>query len=211
MLTTGKIRKSQSPAGSPILFVPKKYGSLQLCVDYRALNKVTIPNRYPIPVMAELQDRVQGATVFTKLDLKSGYHLIRIKPGDEWKTAFRCRYGLFEFTVMPFGLTNAPATFQDLMNHILRDLLDHGVVVYLDDILIYAQTVEEHDRILRKVLERLREHNLVLSLEKSIWEAYELEFLGFIISPLGIRMADDKANSVKDWQAPRSLRDIHVF
>ena len=168
MLTTGKIRKSQSPAGSPILFVPKKDGSLRLCVDYRALNKVTIPNRYPIPVMAELQDRVQGATVFTKLDLKSGYHLIRIKPGDEWKTAFRCRYGLFEFTVMPFGLTNAPATFQDLMNHILRDLLDHGVVVYLDDILIYAQTLEEHDRILRKVLERLREHNVVLSLEKSI-------------------------------------------
>ena len=199
MLADGKIRRSQSSAGSPILFVPKKDGSLRLCVDYRALNKVTVPNRYPIPVMAELQDRVQGATVFTKLDLKSGYHLIRIKEGDEWKTAFRCRYGLFEFTVMPFGLTNAPATFQDLMNHIFRDLLDHGVVVYLDDILIYAQSLEEHDKIVRKVLERLREHNLVLSLEKSVWEAYELEFLGFIISTRGIGMAEGKTDSVRTW------------
>ena len=137
MLDSGKIRPSKSPAGAPILFVPKPHGrGLRLCVDYRGLNRVTIMNRYPLPLMNELRDRVAGSRIFTKIDLKAGYNLIRIKPGDEWKTAFRTRYGHYEYLVMPFGLANAPATFQDMMNEILRDLIDHGVVVYIDDIVI---------------------------------------------------------------------------
>jgi hypothetical protein len=141
MLATGKIRPSKSPAGAPILFVPKPHGrGLRLCVDYRGLNRVTILNRYPLPLMVELRDRVCRARLFTKIDLKSGYNLVRIKEGDEWKTAFRTRYGHYESLVMPFGLANAPATFQNMMNEILRDLLDHGVICYIDDILIYSET-----------------------------------------------------------------------
>ena len=137
MEKTGKIRRSTSPAGSPILFVPIPNGrGLRLCVDYRALNIITIPNRYPLPLMQELQDRVQGARWFTKLDLKNGFNLIQMKEGDEWKTAFRTRYGLYEFQVMPFGLTNAPSTFQDMMNHVFSNMLDLGLIAYMDDILI---------------------------------------------------------------------------
>jgi len=123
-------------------------------VDYRALNCITIPNRYPLPLMQELQDRVQRTQWFTKMDIKNGFHLIQMKEGDKWKTAFRNRYGLFEFQVMPFGLTNAPSTFQNMMNHILSDLLDAGVIAYMDDILIYAKTEEEHDDLVEEVLRR---------------------------------------------------------
>ena len=137
MLRSGKIRPSKSLAVASILFVPKKEGrGLRLCVDYRGLNKVTILNRHPLPLMNELRDHVRGAKIFTKLDLKSGYNLIRIKEGDEWKTAFHTCYGLFEYKVMPFGLANAPATFQNMMNEIFRDMIDLGVVIDLDDILI---------------------------------------------------------------------------
>jgi hypothetical protein len=141
MISEGKIRPSKSPAGAPILFVEKKDGrGLRLCVDYRGLNRVTIMNRYPLPLMDELRDRVQGAKIFSKIDLKSAYNLLRIKKGDEWKTAFRTQYGHFEYNVMPFGLANAPTTFQTFISEILKDLIDLGVVVYIDDILIYAQT-----------------------------------------------------------------------
>ena len=162
MEKTGKIQRSTSSAGSPILFVPKPNGKgLRLCVDYRGLNKITIPNRYPLPPMQELQDRVQGAQYFTKMDLKNGFNLIRMRAGDEWKTAFRTRYGLYEFNVMPFGLTNAPSTFQDMMNHIFSDILDLGLIVYMDDILIYAKTRGENDKIVRNTLKRLQENGLV--------------------------------------------------
>jgi hypothetical protein len=167
MLRTGKIRRSTSSAGSPILFVPKPSGrGLRLCVDYRGINKITIPNRYPLPLMQELQDRIQGAQWFTKMDLKSGFHLIRIREGDEWKTAFRTRYGLYEYTIMPFGLTNAPSTFQDMMNHIFRDMIDLGLLSYMDDLLVYADTIEEHDETVCEVLRRLQENRLAVSPEK---------------------------------------------
>jgi len=167
MLRTGKIRRSTSPAGSPILFVPKpNRKGLRLYVDYRALNRITFPNRYPLPLMQELQDRVQGAKWFTKLDLKNGFNLILIREGDEWKTAFRTRYGLYEFQVMPFGLTNAPSTFQDLMNHVFSDMIDLGLLVYMDDFLIYAKTEEEHDQRVKEVLKRLRENRLAVSPDK---------------------------------------------
>jgi hypothetical protein len=167
MLRTGKIRRSTSSAGAPILFVPKAHGrGLRLCVDYRGLNRVTIANRYPLPLMSELQDRIRGAQFFTKIDLKNGYHLVRIKEGDEWKTAFRTRYGLYEFLVMPFGLSNAPATFQDMINHIFRDMIDLGLVAYIDDLLIYASTRAEHDKIVKEVLRRLTANKLAVSAEK---------------------------------------------
>jgi len=168
LLRTGKIRRSTSPAESPILFVPQHHGRrLGLCVDYRALNTGTIPNCYPLPLMQELQDWVQGAQWFTKLDLKNGFFLIRIREGDERKTAFRTRYGLYEFQVMPFGLTNAPLTFQDMMNHVFSDMLDTELLAYMDDILVYAKTREEHDGKVKEVLKRLTENGLAVSPDKA--------------------------------------------
>ena len=212
MENTGKIQRSTSPAGSPILFVQKPNSrGLRLCVDYRGLNKITIPNRYPLPLMQELQDRVQGARWFTKLDLKNGFNLIRMRQGDEWKTAFRTRYGLFEFKVMPFGLTNAPSTFQDMMNHVLSDVLDIGVLAYMDDILIYAKTIEEHDRLVKEVLEGLRKNGLAVSPEKCVWRTEEVEFLGYIIGKEGIKMSKGKVEAVLSWEAPKSLKEVQAF
>jgi hypothetical protein len=212
MLRTGKIRHSTSSAGSPILFVPKPSGrGLRLCVDYRGINKVTIPNRYPLPLMQELQDRVQGAQWFTKMDLKSGFHLIRIREGDEWKTAFRTRYGLYEYTIMPFGLTNAPSTFQDMMNHIFRDMIDLGLLAYMDDLLIYADTVEKHDEIVQEVLRRLTKNRLAISPEKCVWRTQEVEFLGYLIGRNGIKMSPDKVEAVLEWKSPSSLVETQSF
>jgi len=212
MERTGKIQRSTSPAGSPILFVPKPNGKgLRLCVDYRGLNKMTIPNRYPLPLMQELQDRVQGAQWFTKLELKNGFNLIRIRQGDEWKTGFRTRYGLFEFKVMPFGLTNAPSTFQDMMNHVLSDVLDVGVLAYMDDILIYAKKEEEHDRLVKEVLKRLQENGLAVSTEKCVWKEQEVESLGYVIGRNGVRMSEGKVKAVLDWGTPRSLTEVQSF
>ena len=143
-LEKGFIQPSKSPAGAPILFVKKKDGSLRLCVDYRGLNKVTVRNRYPLPLIPELLDRLRSARVFSKIDLRGAYNLVRIKPGDEWKTAFRTRYGHFEYKVMPFGLTNAPTVFQHMMNDIFREYLDHFVIISLDEILVFSSSVEEH-------------------------------------------------------------------
>jgi len=140
-LPTGKVRRSRSAAGAPILFVKKKDRSLRLCFDYRALNRLTIPNKYPLPLISELLDKTRGGKWFTRLDLKNGYNLIRIAVGDEWKTAFHTKKGLFEYTVMPFGLTNAPATFQEMMDTIFKDM--EGCIWYLDDILIYGGDSEE--------------------------------------------------------------------
>jgi len=212
MEKTGKIKRSTSPAGSPILFIPKPNGrGLRLCVDYRGLNAITIPNRYPLPLMQELQDRVQGTQWFTKMDLKNGFNLIQIQKGDEWKTAFQTCYGLYEFQIMPFGLTNAPSTFQDMMNHVLSDVLDVGVLAYMDDILVYAKMEEEHDRLVRKVLERLQHNGLAISPEKCVWKAEEVEFLGYVIGRNGIRMSQDKVEAILSWQQPTSLTETQSF
>jgi transposase InsO family protein len=212
MLKTGKIRRSKSSASSPILFVPKPHNrGLRLCVDYRGLNRITVANRYPLPLMTELQDRIRGAQVFTKIDLKNGYHLVRIKEGDEWKTAFRTRYGLYEFMVMPFGLCNAPATFQDMINHIFRDLLDQGLVAYIDDILIYATTREKHDRLVTEVLTRLRDNRLAVSAEKCEWAKDEVEFLGYMVGREGVKMSQEKVQAVLEWKSPQSLMEVQQF
>jgi hypothetical protein len=162
----GFIRPSTSPFGAPVLFVHKKEGTLRLCVDYRALNKITIKNRYPLPRIEELMDRLAGVRYFSKVDLHSGYHQIRIKQEDVHKTAFRTRYGHYEFLVLPFGLTNAPATFMTLMNDIFKEYLDKFVIIYLDDILVYSKTEEDHLRHLQTVLRTLRKHKLYAKAKK---------------------------------------------
>jgi hypothetical protein len=205
MMRTGKIRRATTPTGSPILFVPKPNGrGLRLCVDYRSVNRVMIPNRYPLPLMQKLQDRIHGAQFFTKMDLKNGFHLIRIREGDECETVFRTRYGLYEFMVMPFSLPNAPATFQDMMNHVFRDMIDLGLLVYMDDLLIYAKTKPEHDKIVREVLRRLQASGLAVSVEKCVWGVTEVEFLGYIIGRDRIKMSAEKVEAVLEWKSPSS-------
>jgi hypothetical protein len=178
ILQKGHIRPSSSPYGSPIVLVQKKDGTWRLCIDYRSLNKITVRNRYPIPQIDDLLDQLKGGKYFSKIDLKSGYHQVPIEPSDVWKTAFKSKEGLFEWLVMPFGLTNAPATFMRLMEDILRPFTNSFVVVYLDDILIFSQTWEEHLHHIRQVLQTLRQHKLCANLEKctfgitqfSIWD-----------------------------------------
>ncbi|KAL4038370.1 hypothetical protein IC575_001990 [Cucumis melo] len=160
LLDKGFIRPSVSSCGAPVLFVKKKDGSMRLCIDYRELNKVTVKNRYPLPRIDDLFDQLQGATVLSKIDLRSGYHQLRIKDGDVSKTAFHSRYGHYEFIVMSFGLTNAPAVFMDLMNRVFREFLDTFVIVFIDDILIYSKTEAEHEEHLCIVLQTLRDNKL---------------------------------------------------
>ena len=197
MLKQGKIVYSQSPAGVPILFVHKPDGKLTVCVHYRNLNKLTVLNNYPLPLMRELKDRVAGATIFTKLDLKDSYHLLRIREGDEWKTAFRTRYRHFEYKVMPFGLVNAPASFQAMMNKILSEFFDHGVVVYLDNILIYSTGEEEHLDLVKKVLDRLVKYQLAVSFPKSVFHVKSVEFLANIVVTNGVTLSEQKSNQCK--------------
>lgn len=165
-LEKGFIRSSSSPAGAGIFFVEKRDKSLRPCVDYRELNKITIKNRYPLPLVPELFQRLRTARIFTKLDLRGAYNLVRIREGDEWKTAFRTRFGHFEYLVMPFGLCNAPATFQHFVNDIFREFLDYFVIIYLDDILIFSTTLELHRTHVRTVLHTLRKHKLYVKAEK---------------------------------------------
>lgn len=211
MLHRGWIRRSSSPAGAPILFVPKKDGGLRLCVDYRALNEITIKNRAPLPLISETLDRLSKAVIFTKLDLKDAYHRIRIRAGDEWKTAFRTRYGHFEYCVMPFGLCNAPATFQQYINEALAGLIDVFCVVYLDDILIFSEKAEEHASHVRQVLERLQRYKLFVNPKKCDFHTDRVEFLGFVISTTGVSMEQSRINAIKDWPVPISFREIQVF
>ncbi|EKD03262.1 retrotransposon nucleocapsid protein [Trichosporon asahii var. asahii CBS 8904] len=211
MQEKGFIVPSSSPAGSPILFVKKKDGSLRLCVDYRKLNAVTVKNRYPLPLIGDLLDQLRQAKVYSKIDLRGAYHLLRIAEGDEWKTAFRTKYGAFEYKVMPFGLTNAPASFQHLMNHIFRDMLDISVIVYLDDILIFSQNETEHRGHVREVLRRLRENNLSAKPEKCEFHTDRVEFLGFIVTPDGIEMDPGKVAGVVSWPTPTNLKELQSF
>lgn len=210
-LNIGHIRISKSPFGAPILFVKKKDGTLRLCVDYRGLNNITIKNKYALPLIPEALDRLKTASVFTKFDIRVGYANIHMKEGDEYKTAFKTRYGLYEYCVMPFGLTNAPAAFQALMNEIFSEYLDLFVIIYLDDILIFSETPEEHETHVRLVLDKLRENDLPVKAEKCSFDATEVEYLGFIVGIDGVRMDESKVSSIQDWPEPRSLRDVQVF
>jgi hypothetical protein len=210
-LANGWIRESKSPAGAPVLFIPRKSGELRLCVDYRGLNAITVKNRYPLPLISELLDRLSGSTVFSKIDLRNAYHRIRIREGDEWKTAFRTRYGHYEYLVMPFGLTNAPATFQAYINNTLRGLVDVFCIVYLDDILIFSRTPEEHMKHLELVIERLHRAELYANPKKCEFFQPELEFLGFLVNKEGIRMDPARVETISKWPRPQTYRDIQVF
>jgi hypothetical protein len=178
LFAKGYIKPSESPYGAPVLFVHKKDGTLRMCVDYRALNKAMVKNEYPLPRIDHLFDHLSGAKVFSRIDLRSGYYQIRITEGDKEKTTCCTRYGSYEFLVIPFGLTNAPATFCTLMNDIFWEWLDDFVVVYIDDILIYSGSLEEHAECLRKVFQRLRENKLYAKLEKCKFGVTEVDFLG---------------------------------
>ena len=210
-LARGFIRPSTSPAGSPILFVKKKDGTLRLCVDYRGLNAVTIKDRTPLPLINETLNNLRGAKIFTALDLRGAYNLLRIKEGEEWKTAFRTRYGHFEYLVMPFGLTNAPATFQAMINTVLRPYLDVFCSVYLDDILIYSESEEDHVKHVTTILRALAKHKLYVKAEKCKWHVRDTEFLGYIVTPDGPRMAPDKIQSVQSWPVPRNKKELLSF
>ena len=182
MVNKGFVRPSTSPWGAPVLFVKKKDGSMRLCIDYRELNKVTIRNQYPLPRIGDLFDQLQGAKVFSNIDLRSGYHQLKVHDEDVSKTAFRTRYGYFEFLVMPFGLTNAPTSFMDLMNMIFRPYLDQFVIVFVYDILIYSGSGEQHVEHLRIVLQTLRQHRLYAKLSKCQFWLDSVAFLGHIVS-----------------------------
>jgi hypothetical protein len=210
-MARGWIRRSKSSAGAPILFVKKKDGSMRLCVDYRGLNKITVKNRHPLPLISESLERLAQAKFYTKLDVREAYHRIRIKEGDEWKTAFRTRYGHFEYTVMPFGLTNAPAQFQAYMNEALVGLLDVTCIVYLDDVPIFSDTEEEHVAHVKEVLNRLRKSKLYVKLSKCEWHTQRTEYLGYIVSPEGVSIDKDRVKTIQDWPKPRTVRDIRVF
>jgi len=207
----GFIRPSHSPWGAPVLFVKKKDDTLRMCIDYRGLNKVTIRNRYPLPRIDDLFDQLEGARVFSKIDLRTGYHQLRVRASDIPKTAFLTRYGSFEFLVMPFGLTNAPAVFMDLMNRIFRPFLDQFVIVFIDDILIFSRSEAEHEEHLRLVLQTLRDHQLYAKFTKCEFWLSEVRFLGHVISGDGIAVDPAKVEAVLDWEQPASVTEIRSF
>ncbi|KAJ9520936.1 hypothetical protein QJQ45_014130 [Haematococcus lacustris] len=211
MQEKGFIRPSTSPYAAGVLFVRKKDGTFRMCVDYRPLNRITIKNKYPLPRVENMLDRLHGATVFSKIDLRQGYHQIRIAPEDIPKTAFSTRYGHFEFTVLPFGLCNAPATFQRLMNDIFRQELDDHVIVYLDDILIFSRTHEEHAKHLDRVLSLLRQHKLYAKLSKCEFGRSQTEFLGHIITSTGIACDPSKLAAINSWPVPTTVHDVRSF
>ncbi|GJW95188.1 putative nucleotidyltransferase, ribonuclease H [Tanacetum coccineum] len=207
----GFIRPSHSPWGAPVLFVKKKDGSFRMCIDYRELNKLTIKNRYPLPRIDDLFDQLQGARYFSKIDLRSGYHQLRVHDDDISKTAFRTRYGNFEFTVMPFRLTNAPAVFMDLMNRVCKLYLDKFVMVFIDDILIYSKTKEDHENHLRLMLDLLRKEKLYVKFSKCEFWLQEVHFHGHVVNHDGIHVYPSKIGAVKSWKAPTTPSEVRSF
>ncbi|QRW21225.1 Retrotransposable element Tf2 protein [Rhizoctonia solani] len=205
------IQPSKSPMASPILFVKKKNGKLRMCVDYRRLNSMTKKNVYPLPLPQNLIEKLQGAKIFSKFDLKAGYNLVQIKEGDKWKTAFKTKYGLFEYLVMPFGLTNAPAVFQDMMNEIFRDLLDVYVIIYLDNILVFSSNERDHKAHVREVLKRLQDNDLFCNIKKCHFHVKKIDYLGFIISESGIEVDQSKVTDAMDWSTPKNVKNVQEF
>lgn len=202
-LDKGFIRSSTSPASAGFFFVKKKDGSLRPCIDYRALNDITVKFRYPLPLVPAALEQLRQAKYFTKLDLRSRYNLIRIKEGDEWKTAFSTTSGHYEYLVKPFGLSNCPSVFQSFINDVFRDMLNKWVIVYIDDILIFSRSYEEHVQHVRAVLKRLIQCQLYAKAEKCEFHQTVTAFLGYIISQEGVAMDDSKVKT--ETQAPQPL------
>ncbi|GJW93516.1 hypothetical protein Tco_0173188 [Tanacetum coccineum] len=207
----GFIRPSTSPWGAPVLFVKKKDRSFRMCIDYRELNKLTVKNRYPLPRIDDLFDQLQGLSVYSKIDLRSGYHQLRVRDEDIPKTAFRTRYGHYEFQVMPFGLTNAPAVFMDLMNRVCKPYLDKFVIVFIDDILIYSRNKEEHANHLRIILELLKKEKLYAKFSKCDFWIHIVQFLGHLIDSQGLHVDPAKIEAVKNWTSPTTPTEIRQF
>jgi hypothetical protein len=205
------IRPSTSPIAHGVLFAPKKDGGLRPCIDYRKLNAITKKNRYPLPRIDELQDRLLGAKWFTAIDIRDAYYRIRMKEGEEWKTAFRTRWGLYEYQVMPFGLTNAPASFQALINDTLREYLDDFALAYLDDVLIFSTTYEEHVTHVRKVLQKLREKDLPIKLSKCEFHKHSISFLGYTVSDKGLEPDPEKVRSIEEWPEPTNVKEVQAL
>ncbi|GKB22094.1 putative reverse transcriptase domain-containing protein [Tanacetum coccineum] len=207
----GFIRPSSSPWGAPVLFVKKKDGSFRMCIDYQELNKLTVKNRYPLPRIDDLFDQLQGSSVYSKIDLRSGYHQLRVREEDIPKTAFKTRYGHYEFQVMPFGLTNAPAVFMDLMNRVCKPYLDKFVIVFIDDILIYSKNKKEHEEHLKAILELLKKEELYAKFSKCEFWIPKVQFLGHVIDSQGIHVDPAKIESIKDWASPKTPTEIRQF
>ena len=211
-LEKGFIEHSSSPIASPLFFIPKKNtNELRPIIDYREVNAITKKGQYPIPIMRDLLDRIAGAKMFTKFDLKGAYNLIRMADGEEWKTSFKTPLGQYQYKVMPFGLTGAPGTFQHFMNSILNDHINDCCVVYLDDILIYSKSKEEHIKHVQTILKILSDNSLYVKLSKSEFHVKETDFLGHHLSVNGISMQQDKINVIADWKPPQRLRQLQKF
>ncbi|KAI2653118.1 Transposon Tf2-6 polyprotein [Labeo rohita] len=210
-LAKGFIRPSTSPASAGFFFVKKKDGGLRPCIDYRALNAITVKYRYPLPLVPPALEQLRTAKIYTKLDLRSAYNLIRIREGDEWKTAFSTTSGHYEYRVMPFGLANSPSYFQAFINEVFRDMLNRWVIVYIDDILIYSDSYSEHVQHVRAVLQRLVQHQLYAKQEKCEFHQQSISFLGYIISPEGVTMDESKVTAVRDWPRPKTLKELQRF
>ncbi|GJT00639.1 putative reverse transcriptase domain-containing protein [Tanacetum coccineum] len=199
------------PWGAPVLFVKKKDGSFRMCIDYMELNKLTVKNRYPLPRIDDLFDQLQGSSIYSKIDLRSGYHQLRVREEDIPKTAFRTRYGHYEFQVMSFGLTNAPAVFMDLMNRVCKPYLDKFVIVFIDDILIYSKSKKEHEEHLRQILKLLKKEELYAKFSKCEFWISRVQFLGHVIDCRGIHVDPAKIESIKDWASPKTPTEIRQF
>ncbi|GKD38656.1 putative reverse transcriptase domain-containing protein, partial [Tanacetum coccineum] len=207
----GFIRPSSLPWGAPVLFVKKKDGSFRMCIDYRELNKLTVKNRYPLPRIDDLFNQLQGSSVYSKIDLRSGYHQLRIREEDIPITAFQTRYGHFEFQVMSFGLTNAPAVFMDLMNRVCKSYLDKFVIVFIDDILIYSKSKEEHEEHLKIILGLLKKEKLYAKFSKCDFWLDSVQFLGHVINSEGVHVDPSKIEAIKNWSAPTTPTEVRQF
>lgn len=212
LLDKGFIQPSSSPWGAPVLFVRKKGGALRMCIDYRMINSLCTKRlNTPLPRIDECLERLSGAKYFSQLDLTSGYHQIRIREEDVPKTAFVTRYGSFEWKVLPFGLSNSPSVFQKMMNSVLSGYVDKFVQLYLDDVLLYSKTAEEHIKHIKLVLERFRQHKLYVNPSKSSFNQQEVEFLGMRVSAQGILPSKSKVKAIQEWPRPTNVQEVRQF